>query len=263
MVWIYAGNTAFKSAVRVELLSRERTHLAWGSGFFAEINNTKSLFTCFHVVTGYLPSEIPAQPKLERRVLRIQQGFLNLANSEYDIELYDADGRAKWSIFSAQSGTEKDLIPLPISDVVYFNVPDLNVNYFPESSLVEHPPDALTDLAVVGFPFGYSQGELIIKPTFIKRSKANGRDLNFGLLDGPGARGMSGGAVVWKFKNEFRLVGVYTGELYPEAQEMPSELGRDERRRRPMSALPLGCYVPIYSGKDRILSRKGMDDEWE
>ena len=76
-----------------------------------------------------------------------------------------------------------------------------------------------THLTIIGYPYGYSVFDVASpEPVFVTRSIAAAvtmRPYQI-LLDGIGARGMSGSPVLSQDKNgKFRLEGIYTGAINP------------------------------------------------
>jgi hypothetical protein len=232
-------------AVRLQCLDERMQELvpdAVASGFLMiDRAGVTYLYTGWHVVTGFDSRDLqwmPLPPPPKRCFVRIDMQDSQQRNPSVtviggrqtiEVPLYAADGRSLW---------EQDYMHLPHADL---NPQGLRVPFWIDAVRLRLPTGVRTsevqvlqdpdDIALgtmllpgepvymVGFPYGYStQGLDSPTPIVLVRHVAAinpaGRALDF-LLDGAGAEGMSGGPVFVQREQRLRLVGVYSGAIYP------------------------------------------------
>lgn len=240
------------AVVRIESILDDGRTAGWATGFLINEVDFLSLYTCWHVATGADPHKLPANFKLERKIFRIHVMGVETPIPQvrtigglrtFDIELYGSGGNPTWMQGEPQDGYEGGSVPPPHWDCIRFDVS----NYRQEFPAWFEPEDDVLnglsisdDAFIVGYPFGYSANESGPDPIFIRRTPASvWGPRYFGLLDGPGAAGMSGGPIVTRINNEWRVAGIYNGVVFPEATYFESNLAGDDAK----SQLPLGKYT--------------------
>lgn len=243
------------AVVRLEALNAENRTISWASGFVINERDYLSLYTCWHVVSGADPHRLPSKPPTKRERLRVQvmtrtvksPGIATIGGlTTFDVELYDESGNSVWSQGEPQPGTENAMMRPSHWDCVRLNVSSfadfLHSPFQPEDDIVTLRLDISEDAFIVGYPYGYSANETGPDPIFLRRTPAsNWGPRYFSLLDGPGAPGMSGGPIVTRLNNEWRLVGIYNGVVFPEAKYCSSILEQNKNESR----LPLGKYTVL------------------
>lgn len=239
------------AVVRLEAIGENGTTLGWSSGFVVDEKDFLSLYTCWHTVTGADPYNLPVKPPPKRVKLRLHTlrmnsetpGITKIGGLKLlEISLFDDDGRRAWHQGEPVDGSSGDLPP-PNFDCVRFNISKLRAflpgAFQPEDDILNYL-DISEDAFIVGYPYGYSAFDDSPDPIFIRRTRASMWAPNATiLLDGPGAKGMSGGPVVTRVENEWRLAGIYTGVVFPEATHFQKEL----QDGGGVSRLPLGKYT--------------------
>lgn len=235
----------------MEAIDQDGRTLGWSSGFVVDEKDFLSLYTCWHTVTGADPQNLPATPPTKRVKLRLHTLKIHDETSEIrsigghrtiEINLFDDENRRKW----LQGDSEKEVsgdLPPPRLDCVRFDVSEFR-NFFPgtfqpEDDILDYL-DISEDAFIVGYPYGYSPMAENPDPIFLRRTRACMWAPNYAtiLLDGPGAEGMSGGPVVTRIDNEWRLAGIYTGVVFPESTYFQERL-----QNNGASKLPLGKYT--------------------
>lgn len=239
------------AVVRLEAIGENGITLGWSSGFVVDEKDFPSLYTCWHTVTGADPQNLPTKPPLKRVKLRLHTLKMESETPEItrigglktiEINLFDDEGRRNWLQGDPKEGISGDLPP-PHFDCVRFNVSEFR-NHFPgafqpEDDILNYL-DISEDAFIVGYPYGYSAFDDSPDPVFLRRTRACMWAPNATiLLDGPGAKGMSGGPVVTRIDNEWRLAGIYTGVVFPESTHFQKEL----QDGGGVSRLPLGKYT--------------------
>jgi hypothetical protein len=90
-------------------------------------------------------------------------------------------------------------------------------NVVDNSDIFANLMGAGTDVAIVGYPYGYSAVDVTTpEPVFLKRSIASNRTASVGyaLLDGGGTPGMSGAPIIVHQQDRWWLLGMYTGVIF-------------------------------------------------
>jgi hypothetical protein len=248
-------------AVRLETFDQEKRLLTRASGFLIRESDGLFLYTCWHVITGVeflqpnpkTPPKRRAFIKLYSQDVQVRQPGVQAIGGGHTVELnlYDGAGRPQWQ----QDPNEReqlDLQAIGIRVPKFFDLVRLPINLDPQvgevvafqkSDIFANIADAGTDVAIVGYPYGYSAVDATTpEPVFLKRSIASNRTANIGntLLDGGAAPGMSGAPVILKHEGRWWLLGMYTGVIFPDHQHGPE--GPDNDRR---AALGLMANVHI------------------
>ena len=223
--------------VRIELLGKDQEPLDYvATGFLFFENGIDYLYTSWHVITGYNFLNLEVMRPPERRFARVVwkrindrgNGTASIGDSESRIiPLYDDAGMPVW-YQQEQRQPNADLEALNIFvpehvDLVAipFEVPSKERrfrSYLPaDTSSAALQNGSL--VYITGYPWGYSAlGDITPEPLFIGRNIASWVSTNphnF-LLDGVGARGMSGSPVLTKTDAGFKIVGVYSGAYFPD-----------------------------------------------
>lgn len=220
---------------------------AVASGFLVNEDSGTYLYTCWHVVTGINMHEpvLPGATGLQRRAavrisLRANNplgGGVTVVGGEdsIDVDLYDRS-TTPWRPLWEQDDRSRDSDQIAISglqvpfwhDAVRIRLPDtfrpsrglqtLNL----AQQLWVHMLTPGDDLFLVGYPYGYRPLRHHPTPVVLRRTVAvalmdGGSRLREVLLDGAGAKGMSGGPVFLQRDGEMHLVGMYTGAVFPDA----------------------------------------------
>ena len=240
------------AVVRLEILDDNDQFLSWATGFVVNERDFLSLYTCWHVVTGADPYNLPSTIPIRRAKIRVhtlgvesrQPGVTVVGGlSTFEIDLFDNDGQRKWFQDINVLHTSEGTMPVPTYDCVRFNIESFGHlipgSFQPDDDILNYL-DISEDAYIVGFPYGYSAADTGPDPIFIRRSRASiWAPQSFTLLDGAGAKGMSGGPVVTRTVNEWRLAGIYSGVVFPEARFFEEEIARNHGK----SQLPLGKYT--------------------
>lgn len=241
-----------RAVIRLEAIGQNGRTLGWSSGFVIDEKDFPSLYTCWHVISGADPQNLPTTLPPKRVALRVHTLAKKSITPEittigglqtFELNLYDDTGHRTWlQGVSDAEGVHVD-IPVPRVDCVRFDVSAyrnlLPGAFQPEDDLLSNL-DISEDAFIVGFPFGYSPFDDSPYPTFLRRTRAcMWGDSTAILLDGPGAKGMSGGPIVTRIDNEWRLAGIYTGAVFPESTHFQDALSSNGG----VSRLPLGKYI--------------------
>ena len=270
-------------AVHIQCLDENKVPIegANASGFICIEDEASFLYTCWHVVTGYDMHNLKTGRDLPNRTfLRVtlqQAKYQNLSKEgippfevssvggvqEIDLPLYHSRSKP---FYPAWHQEETDLpkidlnaigirvpkwhdaikIPLP-KDVRLSSMQTINVQQRDLNSPM--PGD---QLFIVGYPFGYSpvgmtQPTAIVLTRHLAAMSIEGRIIEV-LLDGAGAPGMSGGPVFARTESGIRLIGIYTGLIYPDHVIKKSERVTALGTYCPLSLcwrhMPLIPYVP-------------------
>lgn len=256
--------------VRIEILDRHKNAIACASGFLYRDGAKTFLHTCWHVFTGLDPHHLTLGFELpQRRYVRIsiqgvdkQPGVESIGDSQsVDLPLYeDPDAvhgplRPCWeqcapyypNEFLNNVGlflpafTEAARLEIPsgltLSDAQFV---DEHFAVLPRNTHLPSPGDKCL---IVGFPYGFSSAGLD-QPTavtftrFIASAPIAGPRQHEIFLDGYGAPGMSGGPVFIERANQLYLLGVYTGDVFPDhaqhTREKATAMGTVSDLRMPL-----------------------------
>jgi hypothetical protein len=246
--------------VRIETLGETGNTLSHATGFLVNERDGLSLYTCWHVVVGFDPTNQPKSYPPKRCKLRvfaikaeplIADDNVSVIGERIggqifvDIALYGNDGSALWIQHQSSESLFDGNLSIPYFDCVRIIATEYEsaFRFFFEARDV-HPNnlDLGGDCFIVGFPYGYSPKADTPLPTFLKRSLASIGSTNGGadLLDGPGAYCMSGCPILFKYGGDWKIVGLYLGVAFPEALRFGSEKLDAEG-----SKLPLGKFLSI------------------
>ena len=241
-----------QATVRLEILDENNKTVSWASGFVVDEHDFLSLYTCWHVVTGVDPHNIPvrAPPKRNRikvhtqTIRKISETLTGIGGlTMFDVDLYDQTGTPIWRQGASELDVDNATLPPPFWDCVRIDVEksrNLFANVFKPCDEKFGGLTISDDAYIVGYPYGFSPNPIGPVPIFLRRTVASdGTSGPFILLDGSGVQGMSGGPVVTKIDGEWRLAGIYNGAIFPEATFYSSEL----EKRKWESRLPLGKYT--------------------
>lgn len=213
------------------------------SGFIIEAEGKLFLYTCWHVVAGVdFLNPFPVKPPVRRVTVALHLKSVETrtpavttigGQRELIFDLYDQNGVPKWTQEPHHQDCPDleaiglhvpkfiDVVKLPVeldqltADVVAFSTSDVEANVLPSAG---------TDVLVFGYPHGYSaMASLSVEPVFLKRSIASNMNSNSGtlLLDGSGAKGMSGAPVIVRKDGRWWLYGIYNGAIFPDGQHSP------------------------------------------
>lgn len=240
-------------AVLIQCLDQDKEPIneACASGCIIKEENGYFLYTCWHVVTGYNPNELKVKNPPDRKFLHVSfQGYgqrqpgIDVIGGLQTITLplYDDSVPHPFPMWyqDEQDIPHPDLnainlkipfwhdaikLPLPVN----LNISDMQVinkeNLFMSPTILANPGGKVL---VVGYPYGFSalgkgQPTPIVLTRFIAATNIEGRQREF-LLESIGAPGMSGGPVFIERNKELKLLGFYTGLLYPDYVVHKSEL---------------------------------------
>ena len=216
----------------------------------------KFLYTAWHVVAG-TDFHNPTLKNDYRPAVRLRFEGECIANGKItgiqaiEIPLLDRTGRPRWR----QSPNNRDgnfgylrdagiVVPYQL-DAVRIPLPyeDPYIDAWTcDPSLLVNPrnfADIGDSIYIAGFPHGYSAGgEEFLKPIYLgKKIAASELNNNLSvLLDGPGAKGMSGSPVFSVVDGELRLHGLYRGVV---------NTGASKPKGTPL--YPLGLFAKFYN----------------
>lgn len=227
-------------AMRIQCLDSERNEIrgANGTGFIVINGDSRYLYTCWHLVTGFGFRQIKVGLNhTTRSFLRLfirtndGQGTVSGGEIAFEIPLFSHNdhGTPQWeqSPFVRRHSTINAAnIAVPHSlDVARITLPSeipltsLQVIFADEFQEFERPMSVCEELFVVGYPYGYSALPETPSPIVLPRRVAStatfNRDL-FSIIDRPCAPGMSGSPVFANRQGQACLVGVYSGLIYPD-----------------------------------------------
>lgn len=236
--------------VLVRCLDESQREITHASGFIRRDSDGLYLYTCWHVVTGYDRNDLRVSSRLPNRAyLSVEMQRANKPRpgviavggvQKLLLPLYDTSVIPKRPLWHQddQHNPHPDLnsinlfvprwhdavrLPLPPD----WDVPDIQVveeqDCFPNNKLLV-PGDKLY---VVGFPYSFSvhgphQPTSVVLTRFVAATRIGDR-LQEILLESTGAPGMSGGPVFVERSESIYLLGLYTGELYPDHVLMRGE----------------------------------------
>jgi len=244
--------------VQVECLDERKNSLrgAVASGFLRKEGGILYLYTAWHVVTGFDPHHISVGYTLpERRYLRVS--FQDAQSPQTGIEAIGGIQSIVVPLYENPSASVGPLEPLweqnddhiahPLLNHVGIFVPFWNdivriaLPAFIRTSEIQLVADerlmrgngALVAVGekclIVGYPYGFSAAIGFEQPTpvvftrFIAGVPLASRRRSEFLLDGYGAPGMSGGPVFLERDDQLLLLGVYTGDIFPDHEYGKSE----------------------------------------
>lgn len=228
--------------VKLEPLDQDRVPLGGrlSTGFLFYEREQVWLYTCWHVVTGIDPFRPQFKDPPSRRFVKVtwkqmairDGGHTSLGDTEdFIVPLYDGDGKPLWHQEGVRrSQLDLDALGLPVpatTDLVALSVsviPDeRRFRCFSPSDVPRAHFQNGQQVVITGYPWGYSAlGPLTPEPVFLTRSIASWVVLNRAhsfLVDGVGAKGMSGSPVFVPDSGGFKLIGVYSGALFPDVQQ--------------------------------------------
>jgi hypothetical protein len=262
--------TIIHKAARVTVLDSEGASMFTASGFFVHDGAKCCVFTCWHVVTGVDPFDPEITASLwppKRRQLKVSlpqfiasgtgpsRGF-SVSMTSVTLPLYEeSSGRLRPLWFQerherphpdlSQVGLRipmnYDLVAIPIqlsADTIH------HVSTDRRELLVSKGPVVGPPVHIVGFPYGYGAGvDFLPQPIVLTRYTATYGVTPSILLDGTGVPGMSGAPVFIDVgRNDMKLIGCYTGSIFPDAIEAGKAGGR--LRRGPDLFAALGVLCP-------------------
>lgn len=237
-------------AVRIECLdcAQQPISNAVATGFLhADESGRLALYTCWHVVTGLDPNALKLGFELpERRFLRLslqeaverQPGVVSIGGAQVVVLPLYGDTNEKAGPLQPLWEQPDWHVPdeylnnvglyLPFFDVVRLVLParfspsrlqlTSNFSVLPRNASLPAPGDKCL---IVGYPYGFSAAGLtqptpIVFTRFIASAhNAGSRKFEF-FLDGYGAPGMSGGPVLIEREQSLYLLGIYTGDIFPD-----------------------------------------------
>ena len=212
---------------------------AFASGFIRREEGRLYLYTCWHVVTGFDPTDVRIPPNHRcRRYLKVAmqgatvqpQHQVISGMQSFIVPLYEetSEGRIPLWLQDNQHVPHGILndhglfvpdwhdvvkIPLPLNLIVS----DLQV-ISPEQTVIEIGVDLGpgAKCLIVGFPYGFSTGGPDQPtPIVLTRFVAGSRKKMQLLLESIGAPGMSGSPVFVETTDQILFFGIYTGLIFP------------------------------------------------
>ena len=249
--------------IRLTVLGKDKEFISNASGFIIREDNGYYLYTCWHVVTGidFFDPKTPRNPP-NRSFLRItgkdareiRDGIEVGGETSVQVPLYSQDNRPAWILDNGPRRPNEDLASIGIEIPESFDVIRLRINLphhlaqlwsFNSDRDIYYGysfnPGTFSTVILAGYPYGYSPNPLSVNPVFLKRmiACASTNILSDTLLDGGGMPGMSGGPV---FSEKHKLVGIYRGIIFPDAQS--SEKSRKGNDR--FAALGIMTDVALF-----------------
>ena len=231
------------TGVQIQVLDKLGKIIKIASGFITREGNRYALNTCWHVVTGYDPSDIkigqqepqPVALRINLQDAKAKPGMTIVGGKQsLTLPLYDREEMPRIPLWlqDAQHIIHADLnnvnLRVPFwHDAVQLLLPeDIRLSDFQvvdENDRATHMPMITDKVHIVGFPHGYSaagseQPTPIVLTRHIAATSVRGMATEI-LMDGPGTPGMSGGAVYTEFDNRLLLLGIYTGNVFPDYPE--------------------------------------------
>ena len=229
--------------VRIETLDENHKVLSRASGFLFDESDFLSLYTCWHVVTGADPNNLPIKEPVKRKYLRVyskiitsQQSHLTIDGEQYiDLELYSSCNKYLWIQGRPQNAVDEGAhLPVPHYDCVRININKHRDKFriaFQQQNVASSRLQVGSDAFIAGYPFGYSASDAGPSPIFLKRSQASAvQNTQRQLLDAAGSPCMSGGPLLIKSGQDWLLVGIYTGAKFPEAKYFSKELDKNNNK---------------------------------
>jgi hypothetical protein len=218
-------------AVKLEFLAHCNEPVSVSSGFIIRQRDGFYLYSCWHSVTGidfFGPKVV--QPPKPRRV-RIQMkkctslrpGVTHIGGVHFlTEELYGVDNKPRWiqdDMHRENLDLESLGIFIPRIDIVALKIDAADniepLTCFEETDIYTSGLVVGASVFIVGLPHGYSTLGEEPHPISLRRSIAATRANNAPVLvDGIGARGMSGSPVFCQSGPGMKLYGVYCGALH-------------------------------------------------
>lgn len=245
-------------AVHLETLRQDGKVDSVASGFIRREGGKFFLYTNWHVVTGYDPRDLKVKVPPLRTELSVHLqgcgkggGFEAIGGRQIlKVSLYDtttSPPTPKW-FQDPVNNPHPDLNAINIwvpthHDVVKIQLPDdleetvSLVQVIDEESVAPWNGHAGEKVMLVGYPYGYStmtmaQPTPVVLTRFIASADVKGYPMDR-LLDGMGAKGMSGCPIFADQDGGAVLVGIYTGCLFPDHERSENNqvtaLGRMSR----------------------------------
>ncbi len=230
-------------AVHLQCLDRDGLVIpnAYASGFIRQEAEGRFLYTCWHFVTGFnmhdlkighqLPNRMSLKITLQNVERRDPGTTVIGGNQSLIAPLYDTTQTPPMPLWNQdkQDIPQADLNAINLRvpfwhDAVKLRLPDdLHLSEMQTLAESEHRAHMLTPgdrIFIVGFPYGYSalgmnQPTPIVLTRHVAAVRVDGRQREV-LLDGAGARGMSGSPVFVETQTDILLIGLYTGLIYPD-----------------------------------------------
>lgn len=267
--------------VLLQCLNEEQNLLpgAFASGFIRREGEGLYLYTCWHVVSGFDPSDVKVGLTLPtRRYLKVA-----LQSADLRQEGVEVIGGLQTVIVPLYDTSTQPPRPRWFQDNRHIPHPDLNaigiyVPFWHDVVKLELPPDLQVSklqvineaqifqslvgpgdkCLVVGYPYGFSafgpeQPTPVALTRFVASDRIAGRRQQL-LLESIGAPGMSGGPVFIERGEDLFLLGLYTGSIYPDyaqnANEKVTALGTVAdlslvfKGYLPMVATPSEAHIP-------------------
>jgi hypothetical protein len=270
-------NSLSLKSVHLEILNNDRNKVGVASGFIFREEDKLFLLTCWHVATGFDPNNLQVKTPPNRAAIRIhlmgarqpQPGIEALGGSQtIELELYDTSttpATPKWlqdhshkphpdlNAININVPFWHDLIKLEIQDHGYIS----DVQVLEVKDVSEYGVRIGKKVLLVGYPYGYSPTTLesptpVVLTRFVAAETV--RPMNSAsLLDGIGAAGMSGCPVFLENGDFLKLVGIYTGSIYPdhiiEKNNEVTALGKIDNISM---ALKMGSPLKLVSHENQV-----------
>jgi hypothetical protein len=251
-------------AVKLEFLADNSDDpVSTASGFVILDGDEFYLFTCWHAVTGidFFEPKVIEPPKRRRVCVRMKKitplsAECALIGGDYSFisPLYEPDEphKPRWQQeFMHREKPDLNGIGVFVPRTVDLVVLPLGRNenfgtyvHFEQTDIFTKGLNVGDSVLIGGFPYGYSaQGKDSPEPIFLQRSIAATHTTNSSihLIDGVGARGMSGSPVLFKSEVGWKLFGIYCGAL--NTSEGASKLEKKEDN----VYAALGVITPLLS----------------
>ncbi|MEO5715482.1 MAG: hypothetical protein ABIT37_18535 [Luteolibacter sp.] len=212
---------------------------AFASGFIRREEDGLYLYTCWHVVTGFNPSDIRIPiNRPSRRYLKvtmqgavIQQWAQSVGGIQsFVLPLYEDTSDGPIPIWLQENqhvphgilNDNRIFVP-DWHDVVKIRLPsNLVVSTIQVIEADRTVPELGNDFGVgtkcliVGFPYGFSTGgPSQPTPVVLTRFVAGSTGKMSLIMESIGAKGMSGGPVFVETVDEILFFGIYTGSIFP------------------------------------------------
>jgi hypothetical protein len=242
--------------VRLECLDARQGSLTVASGFLRRELGKLYLYTAWHVVTGFDPHDLRIPMELpKRRYLRValqvseprDPGVVVIGGEQSLIVPLYADPTAQegplvplWlqneqhvpNEFLNRVGIFKpfwhDIVKLELPETLKLSDPQVSDDSWDMPGDIANPT-AGDKCFIVGYPYGFSAAMGVKQPTpvvftrFIASAHIAGARSREFFLDGYGAPGMSGGPVFLERGDRVYLIGIYTGDIYPDHELRTAE----------------------------------------
>lgn len=215
------------------------------------------LYTCWHVITGVDPRQIPPIYSITRKSIRIHAreyterapGVAAIGGEQaHDFDLYDPHGAPKWQQEINHDNEPGNIVIPKLYDVVRLRIksfPGIDHMFYIEEDISMDMASIGEDVYIAGFPFGFSESNDGPAPIFLKRSIASlSYEGHRTLIDGAGVIGMSGSPVLIRRDSKWSIIGIYGGDVYPEHKYYSDRIGEQFG-----SKLPLGYFFNLYAAR--------------